>query len=131
MTCGLPRGFWAGAQVQIAAAVAQPVASVQPPFDLYRSSTKPRTDFFPRYPPAISVPADGVIFCYLTPHAHTPNFFQTMFSAQSSMRITRMATGDRKPFFPLGKKKPPQEIIDPIDAHLPSPALLSHQTIPN
>ena len=37
--------------MQIAPAVAQPVASVQPPFDLYRSSTKPCANFFPHYPP--------------------------------------------------------------------------------
>ena len=47
--------------MQIAAPVAQPVTSVQPPFDLYCRSAKPRTNFFPQYSPAISIPADGVI----------------------------------------------------------------------
>jgi hypothetical protein len=41
--------------------VAQPVASVQPPFHLHRSSTKPRTNFFPHHAPAISVPVFQVL----------------------------------------------------------------------
>ena len=55
----MPRRFGTGAQVQISPWVAQPVASVQAPFDLYGSSTKPRTYFFPQYSPAIPVPAYG------------------------------------------------------------------------
>jgi len=52
-----------------------------------------------------------------------------MFSAQSSMRIARLARDDRKPFFPLGKKMPPQEIIGPGDGFHPGQAHLFHQTV--
>ncbi|HVA18130.1 MAG TPA: hypothetical protein VMV59_10520, partial [Candidatus Dormibacteraeota bacterium] len=72
--------FPTGAQVQIVAAVAQPVASVQPPFDLYGSSPKPGTNFFPHYSPAISLPAYRVVLSHFAGHAHTQDFFQAMFA---------------------------------------------------
>ena len=58
--------------MQIAPSVAQPMASVQPPFDLDRSSTKPRTNFFPQYSPAISVPAYRVVLSHFAVHAYKP-----------------------------------------------------------
>ena len=79
--------------MQIAAAVAQPVTSVQPPFDLHRRSAKPRTNFFPRYAPAISVPADGVVLSHFAGHAHTQDFFQVLFAPQLPMGIAWISRG--------------------------------------
>src|ERR1700722_2910204 len=44
------------------------MASVQSPFDLYRRSTKPCTNFSPHEPPALSVPAYRVALCHFASH---------------------------------------------------------------
>ena len=90
--------------MQIAAAVAQPVTPVQPPFDLYRRSAKPGTNFFSQYSPAISIPADGVILGHPTGHAHTQDLFQVLFPPHSSMGIACLPRGHGKTLLPLGKK---------------------------
>ena len=90
--------------MQIAPAVAQPVASVQPPFDLHGSSTKPGTNVFPQDSPALSVPADGVVLRHSAGHAHTQDFFQVLVLPQSSMGIAGIPRGHRKTLLPLRKK---------------------------
>ena len=115
--------------MQIAPAVAQPVASVQSPFDLDRSSTKPRTDFFPQYSPAISVPAYGVVLSHFAVHAHTQDFFQVLFLPQSSMGIARIPRCHRKTLLPLGKKTRLQKVIRCRHAVDSRQAHLLHQTI--
>jgi hypothetical protein len=77
--------------VQKAPLVAQTVASIQPPFDLYRSSTKPCANFFPRYLPAISVPTDRVVRSDLAGHTHAQNFLRVMFWPQSSIPASRIS----------------------------------------
>ena len=71
--------------MEIAPSIAHPVASIQPPFDLDRSSTQSRTNFLPHYPPAISVPADRVVLSHSAGHAHTQDFFQALVVPQASM----------------------------------------------
>jgi hypothetical protein len=115
--------------VQIAPAVAQPVASVQSPFDLDRSSAKPRTNFFPQYSPAISVPADGVVLRHFAGHAHTQDFFQVLFATQPSMGIAGIARCYGKTLLPLGKKAHLQKVIGGFDAGDSRQAHLLHQTI--
>ena len=102
--------------MQIAPTVAQPVASVQPPFDLYRSSAKPRTNFFPHYPPAISVPAYRVVLSHFAGHPHTQDFFQVLFAPQSPMDIPWISRGHRKTLLPLGNKARLQIVIGCLDA---------------
>src|SRR5256885_1505158 len=128
-TCGTPHRFWTGAQVQIASAVTQPVASVQPPFDLHRSSTKPCTNFFPQYPPAISVPAYRVVLSHSAGHPYTQDFFQVLFAPQSSMGIAWISRCHRKTLLPLGKKAHLQEMICSLDAVDSRQPHLLHQTI--
>ena len=115
--------------MQIAASVAQPMASVQPPFDLHRSSTKPRTNFFPQYSPAISVPADGVVLSHSAGHAHTQDFFQVLFAPQSSMGIACIPRCYRKTLLPLGNKAHLQKVIRSLDAVDSRQPHLLHQTI--
>ena len=115
--------------MQIAAAVTQPVASVQPPFDLYRSSPKSRTYFCPQQPPAISVPADGVVLSHFAGHAYTQDFFQVLFAPQSSMGIAWISRCHRKTLLPLGKKAHLQEMIRSLDAVDSRQPHLLHQTI--
>ena len=115
--------------MQIAPAVAQPVASIQPPFDLYRSSTKSRTNFLPHYPPAISVPADRVVLSHSAGHAHTQDFFQALFLPQSSMGIACIPRGYGKTLLPLGKKAHLQEMIRSLDAVDSRQPHLLHQAI--
>jgi hypothetical protein len=116
--------------VQIAAAVAQPVASIQAPFDLDRRSTQPRTNFFPSYPPAVSLPAYRVVLSYFAGHAHTQDFFQALFASQSSMGIAWISRGHRETLFPLGKKARLQkmiggrDVIDSCQAHFLHQAVL-------
>ena len=115
--------------MQIAAAVAQPVTSVQPPFDLYRRSTQPRTNFFPQYPPAISIPADGVVLCHFAGHAHTQDFLQVLFVPQSAMDIPWISRGHGETLLPLGEKTHLQEMIrsrNTVDSRQPH---LLHQTV--
>src|SRR5260370_27631962 len=92
------------------------MASVQPPFDLHRSSTKPRTNVFPQYSPAISVPADGVALSHSAGHAHTQDFFQVLFAPQSSMGIACIPRCYRKTLLPLGNKAHLQKVIRSLDA---------------
>ena len=115
--------------MQIAASVAQPMASVQPPFDLDRSSTKPRTNFFPQYSPAISVPADGVVLSHSAGHAHTQDFFQVLFAPQSSMGIACIPRCYGKTLLPLGKKAHLQKVIRSLDAVDSRQPQLLHQAI--
>jgi hypothetical protein len=63
------------------------VTSVQPSFDLYRCAAEPGTNFLAQYPPAISIPADGVILGHLARHTHTQDFFQVLFAPQWSMGV--------------------------------------------
>ena len=105
------------------------MTSVQPPFDLYRSSTKPRTNFFPQYPPAISVPADGVILGYPTRCAHTQNFFQVMLAPQSSMGIACIPRCHGKTLLPLEKKARLQKVIRCLEAIDPCQTQLLHETV--
>ena len=115
--------------MQIASAVTQPVASVQPPFDLHRSSTKPCTNFFPQYPPAISVPAYRVVLSHSAGHPYTQDFFQVLFAPQSSMGIAWISRCHRKTLLPLGKKAHLQEMICSLDAVDSRQPHLLHQTI--
>ncbi len=52
-----------------------------------------------------------------------------MFSAQSSMRIARLARDHGEPLFPLGNKAHLQEMIRSLDAVDSRQAHLLHQTI--
>src|SRR5258708_39386654 len=92
------------------------LAPAQPPFDLHRSSTKPRTNFFPQYSPAISVPADGVVLSHSAGHAHTQDFFQVLFAPQSSMGIACIPRCYRNTLLPLGNKAHLQKVIRSLDA---------------
>jgi hypothetical protein len=92
------------------------VTSVQSPFDLDRSSTKPGTYFFPQYSPAISVPAYGVVLSHFAGHAYTQDFFQALFLPQSSMDIPWISCCHRKTLLPLGEKARLQEMIRSLDA---------------
>src|SRR5271156_711044 len=105
------------------------MASVQPPFDLDRSSTKPRANFFPEYSPAISVPADGVVLRHSAGHAHTQDFLQVLFAPQSSMGVARIPRCYGKTLLPLGKKAHLQKMIRPRDALDSRQPHLLHQTI--
>jgi len=105
------------------------MASVQPPFDLHRSSTKPRTNVFPQYSPAISVPADGVVLSHSAGHAHTQDFFQVLFAPQSSMGIACIPRCYRKTLLPLGNKAHLQKVIRSLDAVDSRQAHLLHQAI--
>jgi hypothetical protein len=115
--------------VQIAPAVAHPVASIQPPFDLDRSSTQPCTNIFPHYPPAISLPTDRVVWRHFAGHTHAQNFFQVMFWPQASMSIACISRGHRKTLLPLGNKAQLQEVIRGLDAFNSRQPHLLHQTI--
>ena len=115
--------------MHIAAAEAQPVASVQSPFDLHCSPTQSCTNFFPQYSPAISVPADGVVLSHSAGHAHTQDFFQVLFAPQSSMGIAGIPRCHGETLLPLGKKVHLQKVIrcrDAVDFRQPH---LLHQTI--
>src|SRR5271165_3917404 len=90
---------------------AQPVRTVQPPFDFHLCSTKPSTDFFPWHSPAVAVPAYGVIVGYLARHAHAQDFFQAVFAPQPPMRITGITRCHRKTLLPFRKKVPLQKVI--------------------
>src|SRR6266481_5699875 len=105
------------------------MASVQPPFDLDRSATKPRTNVFPQCSPAISVPADGVVLSHSAGHAHTQDFFQVLFAPQSSMGIACIPRCYRKTLLPLGKKAHLQKVIRSLDAVDSRQPHLLHQTI--
>src|ERR1700726_1903006 len=123
------RRFGAGAQVQIAPSVAQPVASVQAPFDFDRRSTKPRTYFFPQYSPAIPAPAYGVVLSHFAGHAYTQDFFQALFLPQSSMGIAGIPRCHRKTVLPLGNKARLQKVIGGLDAVDSHQAHLLHQAV--
>ena len=116
-------------RVQISPSVAQPVASVQAPFDLDRSSTKPRTYFFPQYSPAIPVPAYGVVLSHFAGHAYTQDFFQALFLPQSSMGIAGIPRCYRKTLLPLGNKARLQKVIGGLDAVDSRQAHLLHQAV--
>src|SRR5467141_3194225 len=105
------------------------MASVQPPFDLHRSSTKPRTNFFPQYSPAISVPGYGVVWSLSAGHAHTQDFFQVLFAPQSSMGIACIPRCYGKTLLPLGKKAHLQKVIRSLDAVDSRQPHLLHQAI--
>jgi hypothetical protein len=115
--------------VQIAPSVPQPVASIQSPFDVDRSSTKPRTNFFPQYSPAISVPADGVILSHSAGHPYTQDFFQVLFAPQPSMGIACIPRCYGKTLLPLGNKAHLQKVIRCLDAVDSRQPHLLHQTI--
>ena len=115
--------------MQIAPSIAHPVASIQPPFDLDRSSTKPRTNFFPHDSPTISVPADGVVLRHPTCGAHTQDFLQAMLRPQPSMGIARVTGRHCEALFPLGKKTDLQEMICSLNAVDSRQTHLLHQTI--
>ena len=102
--------------MQIATAVAQPVASIQPAFDLYRGSPKPRTNFFPSYAPEVSFPAYRVVLSHSADHAHTQDFFQALFAPQLSMGIAWISRCHRKTLLPLRKKVRLQKVIRGFDA---------------
>jgi hypothetical protein len=85
--------------------------AIQSPFDFHRRSAKSRADFFPGHSPAVSVPTHGVIFCHFASQAHAQNFFQAMFSTQSSMGIARVTRGHGEALFPLGNKARLQKVI--------------------
>ncbi|HEV3481951.1 MAG TPA: hypothetical protein VGR97_06435 [Candidatus Acidoferrales bacterium] len=103
------------------------MASVQPPFDLYRSSTQPRTNFFPHDSPVISVPADGVVLRHPTCCAHTQNFLQAMLLPHPPMGIARVTGCHREALF--GKKVHFQKMVGSDDAVDPRQPHLLHQTV--
>jgi hypothetical protein len=116
-------------QAQIAAAEAQPVRSIQTPFDFHLRSTQPRTDFFPWYPPTVAVPTDGVIVGHLARDAHAQNLLQALFSSQPAMRIACMAWHHRETPLPLRQEAGFQEVIGRCDVVDSRQAHFLHQTV--
>src|SRR5580704_9159160 len=96
---------------------------------LFRSSTKPRANFLPHYPPAISVPADRVVLSDLASHTHAQNFFQVLFWPQASMGIACIPRRYGKTLLPLGEKARFQKVIRCLDAVDSRQPHLLHQTI--
>ena len=115
--------------MQRAVAETQPVASVQPPFDLYGGSPQPCANFFPHHSPTIPLPADGVVLCHLAGHTHAQNFFQVLFRPQPPMGIAWISCRHRESLLPLGNKARLQKVIGCGDAVDSRQAHLLHQTI--
>ena len=44
--------------------------TIQSSLDFHLCTTKTRADFFTWHPPAVAIPADGMIVGDLAPHAH-------------------------------------------------------------
>jgi len=105
------------------------VCAIQPSFDLYLRSAKSGTHFGAGHTPAVPLPADRVILGHFARHAHAQNFFQTLFSSQSSMGIAWMARCYCEALFPLWKKMPLQKIIPRLDGVDSRQTHLLHQTI--
>jgi len=105
------------------------VASIQAPFDLYRSSTKSRTNFFPSHAPTVSLPAYRVVLSHFAGCAHTQDFFQAMFAPQPSMGIAWISRCHRKTLLPLGKKARLQKVIGGLDASDPCQTHFFHQAV--
>ena len=99
------------AQAEIAAAEAQPVGTIQTPFDFYLRTSQPRANFLAWHSPVISVPAHGVIVGHRASHAHAEDFLQTLASIQGPMGIARVARRYDETLFPLRKKAGLQKVI--------------------